>query len=246
MKKYVKQSREKTTLDIYADDYDEILKENLKLVTNDVSAFIRYKVEYLTSQHLSPKRILDFGCGIGRAGNFLKQAFPEAKLWGCDVSEQSIRLARENYPDTKFFSIAKPTDIELYSGMFDLVFVSCVLHHIIPEERLWWLESLAKALSLNGKIAIFEHNPYNPMTRHFVATCDFDVGVTLLSLQECKSLMTRAGLRCISSQYTLFFPWRTRFFKKLEKFLTWLPLGGQYCIIATPKINKRVKDFPES
>jgi ubiquinone/menaquinone biosynthesis C-methylase UbiE len=231
VKKLANQPHEKT-FDGYASDYERIVEENFKIVTNDISYFTGYKVEYLRLKHLSPKRILDFGCGIGKAENFLKQAFPGAELWGCDVSEESLHAARKSHPDVQFFSVANPVDMERHSGMFDLIFISCVFHHIVPEERLSWLESLAKSLSSNGKIAVFEVNPYNPVARHFVATCVFDAGVTLLSLPKCKSLIAEAGLTCISSQYTFFFPWRKPFLNNLERFLTWLPLGGQYCVLA--------------
>jgi SAM-dependent methyltransferase len=231
MQKFENKPHEKTFVG-YASDYERIVEENFKIVTNDVAYFTSYKVEYLRLKHLSPKRILDFGCGIGKAENFLKQAFPEAELWGCDVSEESLHLAQKSHSDVQFFLVEKPVDIERRSGMFDLIFVSCVFHHIVPEERLPWVESLAKSLSSNGKLAIFEINPYNPVARHFVATCVFDAGVTLLPLPKCKSLMAKAGLTCISGQYTLFFPWRKPFLNHLERFLTWLPLGGQYCVLA--------------
>ena len=226
----IKISAEEKSFDDYADNYDQILGQNLKFVTNDTSLFTRYKVEYLLSKHLSPKRILDFGCGNGKATEFLKQAFPKAELWGCDVSEKIIRAAKENYLDASFFFITKPEDLGIYTEKFDLIFISCVVHHIALHKRLPWVKSLANSLSPGGKIAIFEHNPYNPITRYCVATCEFDSEAVLLSLGECKKLF-QTELSYISGQYTLFFPWRTYFFESVERLLTWLPLGGQYCII---------------
>ena len=216
--------------DDYADNYDQILDHNLKLVTRDTSKFTRYKVEYLHLKKFSPRHILDFGCGNGKATRFLKEVFPKAELWGCDISEKIIHIAKKSHPDVNFFVMKKPEDLDSYTEMFDLIFISCVMHHIRPQERLPWVKSLRKALLPEGKIAIFEHNPYNPVTRYCVATCEFDSDAALLSLRECKKLF-EAELSCISSQYTLFFPWRTHFFQSLERLLTWLPLGGQYCVI---------------
>ena len=218
------------SFEVYADNYDQILDQNLKIFTNDTSKFTHYKVEYLLSKQISPTRILDFGCGNGRATRFLKQAFPKAELWGCDVSEKIVHAAKKNFPDAKFFFITKPEDLGIYEEMFDLIFISCVVHHIIPKERLCWVKSLANSLSFGGKISIFEHNPYNPLTRYCVAGCEFDTDTVLLSIGECKKLFA-TELTHVSSQYTLFFPWRTRFFQSIERLLTWLPLGGQYCII---------------
>ena len=228
--KRVKSSAKGKPFDVYSDNYDQILDNNLKFFTKDSSKFTNYKVEYLLSKNLSPTRILDFGCGNGKATNFLKQAFPQAELWGCDISEKIIHAAKKKYPDVKFFSITKPEELGFYSEEFDLIFVSCVLHHIAPQERLPWVESLAKCLSFGGKITIFEHNPYNPLTRYCVSTCEFDNDAVLLSLGECKNLFVKE-LSHVSSQYTLFFPWRTRIFQSIERSLIWLPLGGQYCVI---------------
>jgi ParB family chromosome partitioning protein len=40
-----------------------------------------------------PKGILDYGCGIGSNIPYLRHYFPHAKLYGCDISNESVRLA---------------------------------------------------------------------------------------------------------------------------------------------------------
>jgi SAM-dependent methyltransferase len=221
----------RTLFDKFAANYDAIHKENMKGITDDISIFARYKAEHLLSLGMTPRRILDFGCGSGTLEPFLMQSFPGAELYGCDVSLDSISVAQEKFPEANFFPISAPNELAHYRGVFDLIIASCVLHHIAPRERLSWIESLGNSLAPGGKSAIFEHNPYNPVTRHLVNTCEFDVDAVLLRLKECKELIREAGLITVSSQYTLFFPWRSVFFVFAESLLRWLPLGGQYCLI---------------
>ena len=41
-----------------------------------------------TSSGVSRRRILDFGCGIGRSVKFLQRSFPHSRVVGTDISEQ--------------------------------------------------------------------------------------------------------------------------------------------------------------
>ena len=58
---------EKVDFDEYAEEYDNILREQLSFFSDDDKYFARYKVKsvhkYLTTE---PKRILEYGCGTGR------------------------------------------------------------------------------------------------------------------------------------------------------------------------------------
>ena len=47
---------------------------------------------------------------------------------------------------------------------FDVVFSACVFHHIPHGEHLNWLQELHRITRPGGLIAIFEHNPLNPLT----------------------------------------------------------------------------------
>ena len=48
---------------------------------------------------------------------------------------------------------------------FDLVFVAGVFHHIPPEERQGAADAVAAHMAPGGSLVVFEHNPYNPVTR---------------------------------------------------------------------------------
>ena len=83
-----------------------------------------------------------------------------------------------------------------------------------------------------GIVAVFEHNPLNPLTRLVVARCEFDEGVQLLSTRKVRELLAHAGLHPLERRYILFFPWRAAFLQRLEARLGPVPLGAQHLTAA--------------
>src|SRR4051812_17078371 len=84
--------------DQYAECYNQELAASLGNVV-DVDRFARYKVDEIAYllRGATVERLLDFGCGIGRSFTFLTQAFPNARLFGFDPSEESIALAQAQH-----------------------------------------------------------------------------------------------------------------------------------------------------
>ena len=94
---------------------------------------------------------------------------------------------------------------------------------------------MAGLLSDEGSLFVFEHNPFNPVTRRIVNTCPFDRGAVLLRPKEVSDLVRGTGLETKERGYCLFFPGFLRGLRRLEKYLFWLPLGGQYYFKAFKK-----------
>lgn len=220
--------------DRFAEEYDALQKENLGAFGKDLSVFPRYKVELSKSLLKAPPRtILEFGCGVGRNLPYLQQFFPKAEIHACDVSAKSLEFAATNNPQVNFSHIECPEDlIERYADKVDFILVTCVLHHIPEKEQSNWFNSLYLTLRSQGQLIIFEHNPYNPLTRHMFNTCPYDAGGKLVAPKQCRKLFQEAGFVDLKQLYTLFFLWRTKFWVNLERSLYWLPLGGQYCMLA--------------
>ena len=78
---------------------------------------------------------------------------------------------------------------------------------------------------------MYEHNPYNPLTRHAVNTCSFDENAVLLKRTEVAKLFVKAGMEVVMQEYRVFFPAFLNLLRPLEKLLTWLPFGGQYFVV---------------
>ena len=85
-------------------------------------------------------------------------------------------------------------------------------------------------LAPGGFIAVFEHNPWNPLTRKAVRDCPFDEDAVLLSRRQATRLLDEAGLEPIDAAYIIFFPQEGPRLARIERRLRPLPLGAQYYV----------------
>lgn len=212
--------------DHYAGDYDALIAGQTRFFESDSDYFARYKIALAKRLVGEPAAVLDFGCGIGRSMPHLREAFPAADLAGCDPSAESLALARRENPAATFFAMNELTA----APRFDLVLASCVFHHIAPAARHDALRYCHERLKPGGRLMIFEHNPFNPVTRRLVSTCPFDADAVLLSKHETVARMRAAQFDIVRSSYCLFFPGPLAALRPLEDVMGWLPLGGQYFV----------------
>lgn len=221
---------DKVDFDKYTDNYNELLHEGTRFFSSSEEYFAKYKVELVRNATLKQpvRRILEYGCGIGRNIPYLQAAFPEAEIIGTDISEESLSTAASDNKDVRF----EVERSELDLGKFDLIFVAGVYHHIPPAERLSVTELLATRLLRNGSACVFEHNPYNPVTRRIVDTCPYDADAVLLKPSELRGLFREANLAVKRTAYCLFVPPRLSWLSPIERHLGWLPFGGQYWVHA--------------
>jgi SAM-dependent methyltransferase len=217
--------------DDFAEEYGAIQDTNLRFFGEDMSYFADLKAK--TARDLAgptPRRILEYGCGTGRNIPRIAARFPGAVVTGCDVSEKSLGVARRANPGVAFFPAGAKAGAP--REPFDLVVVANVLHHVPPPERSGVMAEIRSVLSPGGSLVVFEHNPYNPVTRRLVSTCPFDRDAVLLPPRQTETLLSAAGLFVRARRYILFFPAFLRALRFLEKPLGFLPLGGQYCVHA--------------
>lgn len=214
--------------DRFAASYDRVLGECIPDGLNESGYFAEYKIALLAKrlQGTPPVRILDFGCGAGRSLPYLAQYFPNAELWGYDVSPESLKFAKDRVPQAQFFSNWD----EIGALTFDVIVAANVFHHIPENERLSALQQCRGALAPAGQMFLFEHNPYNPLTRWVFERCPFDEDAHMLTLQTARSLSRSAGFSAEEHGYTLFFPRPLAWFRGLEPLLKIVPLGAQYYV----------------
>lgn len=211
--------------DRYSDRYDEYLRRETAFFSSDDAYFARYKVRIARAIGGPARRILEFGCGTGRNIAHLRQCFPDAEVNGSDVSGRSLEVARAENPGVHFWLEGTPG--EERSG-FDLVFVAGVFHHVPPTERVEVARRIRSRLVPGGRAIVFEHNPYNPVTRRIVSNCPYDADAVLLRPRELRGILEDAGFAVRGQGYALFFPPALATLGRLEAYLGWLPLGGQY------------------
>jgi len=215
----------RVNFDDYVDQYESLLQGQLAFFSKDRGYFSHYKVA-LTKEFspVSPKRVLDFGCGIGLSLPFLVRYFPDAKVFATDLSERSLSHVAQCFPE-----VTIQRDEALDGNSYDIIFVSGVFHHVPSQQREMVMKRLEGLLAKGGRLFIFEHNPFNPMTRRMVATCPFDEDAELITYPSMKRLIGESGgLKIFAAGYCLFFPQSLSRLRHLERFLRWLPAGGQY------------------
>ncbi|WP_026295619.1 class I SAM-dependent methyltransferase [Aromatoleum toluclasticum] len=225
---------ERVEFDRFADEYEQQHAENIRVSGESPEYFARYKVQdvarVLGAQ--GPGRILDFGAGVGASVPHWRDAFPKASLTCLDVSERSLAIARERYREAAEFRSFDGRTVPFAARTFDVAFAACVFHHIEPTRQVPLLRELYRVLADDGALFIFEHNPYNPLTRRAVDTCPFDENAILIAARTLKERLVAAGFRRISVAYRIFFPRQLRVLRPLEGLLTGVPLGAQYRICA--------------
>lgn len=89
----------------------------------------------------SGKRVLDFGCGVGRV---LRQFAPEAKeaeFWGCDLDTPSVEWLQRNLsPPFQIFESGEEPGLPQEDGFFDLIYAYSVYTHFTDNWAGWLLE----------------------------------------------------------------------------------------------------------
>lgn len=214
--------------DQYAEQYDRLMQETIPEGLNEDGYFAQYKIALMAKLLApnTPRRILDFGCGAGRSLPYLEQYFPDAELWGYDVSPASLEIAAQRVPRAKLFSDWN----DIGETRFDVIVAANVFHHIPPEQRQQALALCQQSLADGGQMFLFEHNPYNPATRWIFERCPFDADAEMFSLKTARELTRRAGFSATQQGYTLFFPRPLAFLRGLEPLLKYVPLGAQYYV----------------
>jgi SAM-dependent methyltransferase len=168
---------------------------------------------------------LDVGAGIGLVDEYLADDF--GRVVGLDVSRAMVERASQRNPKVEYVAYDGAA-FPFEDGSFDLVFASCVFHHVPVHERARLAGEMARTTRPGGLTVILEHNPLNPATRLVVSRCEFDEDAVLLRMSESRALLTGAGLGERERAYILFFPWRNRIERRLGR----LPLGAQYYVAA--------------
>lgn len=228
---------ETAEFDAVAADYEAQHSASVRLSGEETGFFAQYKardaLRHAARAGIAPRRVLDFGSGIGNAVAPLREAFPEAELTCLDVSEVSLAHSRRLHgEDGIVYRAYDGARVPADMGAFDLIFVACVFHHIPEQAHVGLIAQLRTLLAPGGIMILFEHNPLNPLTRHAVANCPFDENAVLIGAGEMKRRFAAAGFAAPRVAYRLFFPAFAAALRPLERAMTWLPMGAQYSVCA--------------
>lgn len=215
-------------------EYDEMLSRGIRFSGEDKRFFIVGRIRDLQGQlppNFNPRRILDFGCGIGDTTHLLAETYPSAEVVGVDTSEKVLSYAEETNGSSRIIF----RQVQKFSANeeFDLCYTNGVFHHILPKERLTIVEMINKALVHGGYFALFENNPWNPGTRIVMRNIPFDRDAVLLTFVETRRLLRKGGFTyCAPTRFLFYFPRPLAFLRFTESYLARLPFGAQYYILA--------------
>ncbi|OJF95643.1 class I SAM-dependent methyltransferase [Pararhizobium antarcticum] len=222
--------------DKFAGEYEQAHAASIRLSGEAPQFFAEYKIADIAARMArrgeKPRRILDFGAGVGNSLGPMRAAFPESDIVLLDPSAQSLDIAQARFPGQASFQAFDGQTIPFEDGQFDLIFTACVFHHIPEEMHVGLLGEIGRVLKPGGSFFLFEHNPWNPLTQHAVRNCTFDENAVLINAPQMQRRMAQAGLTRTKTVYRIFFPHFLARLRPLERYLARLPMGAQYFVHA--------------
>jgi SAM-dependent methyltransferase len=217
--------------DVHAENYVDSVDRSVSFTGRDSAFFARRKVELLEELAnrsvgpLSGLSVLDVGCGTGTTDRHLVDHV--GSLRGVDVSQEMLVLAAEAVPEASY-EWYNGDKLPFPDGSFDVTVAICVLHHVPLSARAKFMAELHRATRDGGLVAVFEHNPLNPLTCHAVNSCELDNGVILAKGSDVGAYLEAAGARSVERRDYLFTPVGGAVGRSIDRILHRLPLGGQY------------------
>ncbi len=226
-------SRSGSEFDAHVEDWEDQCMRGVSLSGESKEFFALGRIAHLRrwwshSGRAAPKRILDWGCGIGDVTARLADAFPTADVLGVDPSAASVERARSEHGSSRVRFAAPDVD----DGPADLIHTCGVVHHVDVAARPVMFERLAERMAPDGAVAVYENNPLNPGTRWVMARIPFDRDATPVGARAIRHHLRGCGLEPVDTTYLFYFPAFLRALRPLERFLTAVPLGAQYAVIA--------------
>jgi SAM-dependent methyltransferase len=228
-------TRMQAEFDLLADEYRALHEENVAITGESLEYFHEYKIADLAGLvnrlRLPAPQILDFGSGIGNSLPYFRKHFAESDITCADVSARSIEIAQNRYPGQETY-VRIGSSIPMPAASQNVVYSACVFHHIPHDEHVYWLAELHRVTLPGGMLAIYEHNPLNPLTVRAVKACPLDVNARLIGGRTMREHVIAAGWEDVRVDYKLFFPAALSFLRPMERYLEWLSLGAQYRVMA--------------
>jgi 2-polyprenyl-3-methyl-5-hydroxy-6-metoxy-1,4-benzoquinol methylase len=140
---------------LLGDHINSVLCINMPKILNE--HFHNWQIKIILSNiSINYKNILDMGCGYGRLSMPIIENFPLVRIKGIDISENYIRLFKENTKQD-----ALQCKIEQYpfeQNQFDCILCSTVLMYVKKQNHSLILQKIINSLNDNGKLILIEND----------------------------------------------------------------------------------------
>ena len=139
-------------------DYDKFAKERqeqLKKGEKRPHRFIEKPMMRELMPNLENKKVLMLGCGTGEESIMLEE-FNATNIVGIDLSEESIRLAKESYPNCEFI-VGDMHKLPFKENTFDFVYSSLAIHYSSNPETVF--DEINRVLKDNGQLLFSVGHP---------------------------------------------------------------------------------------
>lgn len=220
--------------DSYIKNYRQNQDQHVSLSGESGAFFAEYKVQKMAAWFpeliMGKYAILDYGCGDGLMTFFAKKYFPNSALYGIDPSSKSIEDAAEQFKDITF-EVLQNNTMPYQNASMDFVFAAGVFHHIPFDEHAQCVKEILRVLKPGGTFILFELNPFNPLTVLTFKRSPVDQNATMVFPRYGRRLVKAFGK--ITTKYYCFFPAFAKKLRIFEPFMTKIPFGALYAVIAT-------------
>lgn len=166
------------------------------------------KLSYLLDDLSGIKgRVLDVGCGGGSVAKAVKHARSDLDVFGCDLSESALKIARTN-PEGVDFRLATAERLPFGDGELDFVWIFDVLEHVDDPERV--LREVTRVLKPGGGFHIVLPLEGQPRTLYSLVGCGTrwmakvrHAGhIQIFSAERFRNMASACGLRVVRTRWS--------------------------------------------
>lgn len=122
----------------------------------DAFPFDIERTRFITDHFTEGGKVLDIGCGVGNALKLMT----EYDIYGTDISEIALNIARQRIPMGLFNLAREDNKIDLPSDYFDVVLCLGVLEHIVEPEII--IQETYRVLKKGGQVVFLVPNSLSP------------------------------------------------------------------------------------
>ena len=123
----------------------------------------------------TPLTVVDIGCGNGNLIECVSKIYKDARIYGVDLSEQSLEPAKERFRKSQNiqFKVGSLDQLPFEDGSIDLITCTEVLEHTFPEIFTKSFFEISRVLKKGG---------------YYLASIPFDEKINVVCCPECGSV----------------------------------------------------------